>query len=64
MPEAQEWSTKLIGKNLEQEKDLKKQLPSNHRIIKPGQMVTMDFQDDRLNVNVDGDGMCTHCYFG
>ncbi|KAI5788245.1 hypothetical protein FPQ18DRAFT_392543 [Pyronema domesticum] len=64
MPEAQEWSAKLVGKNLEQEKEVKKQLPDNHRIIKPDSMVTRDYQEDRLNVHVDHDGKCTHCYFG
>ncbi|MBO9711879.1 I78 family peptidase inhibitor [Sphingomonas sp.] len=28
----------------------------NARVIHPGQMVTMDFREDRVNVRVDGDG--------
>ena len=34
------------------------------RIIPPGTAVTMDFRDDRLNVETDEDGVITRIYCG
>lgn len=36
---------------------------SSVRVIKPGMAVTMDFRDDRLNLDVDADGVIVkvHC---
>lgn len=39
-------------------------LPSPHRIIKPHQMVTMDYRVDRLNVYVDDSMVITRCNYG
>lgn len=37
---------------------------SGIRVIRPGDMVTEDFRPDRLNINVDADGVITslECY--
>lgn len=42
----------------------KRELPENHRIIKPGQMTTRDFREDRLNVHTDEEGNVSHVNFG
>lgn len=34
----------------------KKDLPQEHRILKPDSMKTMDHKPERLNVHVDDDG--------
>lgn len=34
-------------------------LPANTRVIMPGQMITMDFRADRLNIRVGPDGTVT-----
>ncbi|RUP43047.1 hypothetical protein BC936DRAFT_137712 [Jimgerdemannia flammicorona] len=33
-------------------------LPSSHRIIPPGTMVTMDYKPNRLNVKIDSNNVC------
>ncbi|KAG4077951.1 hypothetical protein HA402_013451 [Bradysia odoriphaga] len=59
-----EWNSKLIGKkiiplggvatssNEYSEDDIKARVPS-YRIINPGDMITMDYRSNRLNINVD-----------
>lgn len=42
----------------------KKELPEKHRVIQPGQMVTKDFVEDRLNVHVKEDGTVSHVTHG
>jgi hypothetical protein len=42
----------------------KRELPEQHRIIKPGQMVTKDFHPDRLNIHVSEDGTVSHVNHG
>ncbi|KAG7107489.1 hypothetical protein HYQ46_003513 [Verticillium longisporum] len=62
---AEEWTNKLVGKTLHDEKSdetcfCKKDLPEKSRVIKPGQMVTKDFDENRLNVHVKDDGTVSH----
>ncbi|KAK3398455.1 hypothetical protein B0T20DRAFT_411159 [Sordaria brevicollis] len=63
-----EWMDKLCGKTLGDEHSettfCKKDLPEQTRVIKPGTMVTKDFNPDRLNVNVDDEGKVSHVYHG
>ncbi|TQB68600.1 hypothetical protein MPDQ_003192 [Monascus purpureus] len=35
----------------------RKDLPKGCRVVKPGQVITMDFIEDRLNVNLDENNM-------
>jgi len=42
----------------------KKDLPQECRVIKPGQIVTKDFKENRLNVHVGEDDTVTHLYYG
>lgn len=39
-------------------------LPEEHRVIRPGAIITRDFVEDRLNVYVNEAGECTHCTHG
>ncbi|KAL1992353.1 hypothetical protein VTN49DRAFT_4385 [Thermomyces lanuginosus] len=65
-----EWLTKLVGKKLTDESTsnelffAKKDLPASHRVVKPGDMTTMDFRPDRLNIHVDDDGTVRDVKFG
>jgi len=60
----QDWSNKLVGKKIGDAHDeitfAKTDLPEQTRIIKPGQMVTKDFNENRLNVHVKEDGTVSH----
>ncbi|KAI8886105.1 hypothetical protein K501DRAFT_127932, partial [Backusella circina FSU 941] len=56
------WSDKLVGKVVEDDEVTaltadecvrKKDLPTPNRILAPNAIITMDFQTDRLNINVD-----------
>ncbi|KAK2608499.1 hypothetical protein QQS21_002961 [Conoideocrella luteorostrata] len=65
----EEWQNKLVGKKLHDSEHnetmfCKKELPEHHRIIAPGQMVTRDFHENRLNVHVDESGTVTHVQHG
>jgi len=55
-----DWSNKLMGKKLGDTSDeitfAKKDLPQQHRVVKEGDMTTMDHNPDRLNVHVGDDG--------
>ena len=42
----------------------KKDLPEQSRVIKPGSMVTKDFNPDRLNIHVNEEGTVTHVQQG
>lgn len=42
----------------------KRDLPEKHRVIQPGQMVTKDFHEDRLNIHVKEDGTVSHVTHG
>ncbi|KAI6365556.1 hypothetical protein MCOR25_005332 [Pyricularia grisea] len=59
----EEFTMKLAGKKID-EIDKDKDLPKEHRIIRPGQMVTKDFNSERLNVHVDDNGVISHVAHG
>ncbi|KAK2755883.1 hypothetical protein FQN54_005679 [Arachnomyces sp. PD_36] len=67
---AEEWSAKLVGKKLTDSSSgdvnafSKTELPQNHRVLPPGQMATMDFKPDRLNVHVNDEGTVERVRFG
>ncbi|KKK22719.1 hypothetical protein P175DRAFT_0555165 [Aspergillus ochraceoroseus IBT 24754] len=53
-----EWLNKLVGKKLSESSSdettfAKKDLPKIHRIVKRGEMMTMDHRPDRLNIYLD-----------
>ncbi|KAM5440736.1 hypothetical protein McanMca71_001392 [Microsporum canis] len=55
------WAAKLMGKKITDSESnetcfAKKDLPEGHRVLKPGDMTTMDFNPERLNVYVGEDG--------
>ncbi|GAB0132288.1 hypothetical protein EsDP_00000729 [Epichloe bromicola] len=65
----EEWQNKLIGKKLSDTEHnevmfCKKELPAEHRVISPGQMVTRDFNENRLNVHLKEDGTVSHVQHG
>ncbi|MCJ1311493.1 hypothetical protein MMC25_005165 [Agyrium rufum] len=56
-----EWMNKLVGKKISEDKTdvnffAKKDLPTEHRIIEPGSMSTMDMNPNRMNIHVGEDG--------
>ncbi|KAB8278189.1 peptidase inhibitor I78 family-domain-containing protein [Aspergillus minisclerotigenes] len=64
-----EWLNKLAGKTItEGTSDVtsfaKKDLPQSHRIVKPGDMMTMDYKPERLNVHLDEQGTVHDVHFG
>ncbi|PYH81958.1 hypothetical protein BO82DRAFT_71154 [Aspergillus uvarum CBS 121591] len=64
-----DWSHKLMGKTVtEGSSDVnsfaKKDLPETHRIVKPGDMTTMDHNPDRLNIHVDESGTVHNVNYG
>ncbi|PGH15599.1 hypothetical protein AJ79_02381 [Helicocarpus griseus UAMH5409] len=64
-----DWAAKLLGKKLTDSASdnvsfAKKDLPPSHRVLKPGDMTTMDFKPDRLNVHVNEDGTVTNVKYG
>ncbi|KAF2667870.1 hypothetical protein BT63DRAFT_302804 [Microthyrium microscopicum] len=56
-----DWANKLMGKKIGESSDevtfAKKDLPEQHRVVKEGDMTTMDHNPDRMNIHVDGEGM-------
>ncbi|KAJ2966251.1 hypothetical protein NQ176_g10235 [Zarea fungicola] len=65
----EEWQNKLVGKTVNDTASnetnfCKRELPQQTRIITPGSMVTKDFNENRLNVHVEKDGVVTHVYHG
>ncbi|KAI1255307.1 hypothetical protein MGN70_003372 [Eutypa lata] len=68
-PKTQEWTNKLVGKKLTDDGHTetnfcKRDLPQQCRVVQPGQMVTMDFRPERLNVHVKEDGTVSHVHHG
>ncbi|OOG01101.1 hypothetical protein ASPCADRAFT_860 [Aspergillus carbonarius ITEM 5010] len=68
-PNQEEWLHKLAGKKITESSDsdvtsfAKKDLPESHRVIKPGDVVTMDYRADRLNIHVDDEGVVQNVNF-
>ncbi|KAG5986065.1 hypothetical protein E4U43_005689 [Claviceps pusilla] len=65
----EEWQNKLVGKKLSDTEHnevmfCKNKLPADHRVISPGQMVTRDFVEGRLNVYLKEDGTVSHVQHG
>ncbi|RAL11539.1 uncharacterized protein BO97DRAFT_392110 [Aspergillus homomorphus CBS 101889] len=64
------WAQKLMGKTVTEQGSgdvnsfAKKDLPERHRIVKPGDAMTMDHQPDRLNIHVDESGTVHNVNFG
>ncbi|KAH8808149.1 hypothetical protein F5884DRAFT_791256 [Xylogone sp. PMI_703] len=60
----EEWTNKLVGKKLGDNHDAttfaRAELPKETRVIKPGEMVTKDFNPNRLNVHLSEDGTVSH----
>ncbi|KAL1304229.1 hypothetical protein AAFC00_000649 [Neodothiora populina] len=54
------WMNELMGKKIGDSSDqvtfAKKDLPEQHRIVKEGDMMSMDHKPDRLNIHVGDDG--------
>ncbi|OJD22189.1 hypothetical protein ACJ73_06465 [Blastomyces percursus] len=64
-----DWAAKLLGKKLTESTSdnvsfAKKDLPPDHRVVRPGMAVTMDYKPDRLNVHVSEDGTVTNVVYG
>ncbi|RDW76359.1 uncharacterized protein DSM5745_06351 [Aspergillus mulundensis] len=53
----EEWLNKLVGKRIADSHNetcfAKQDLPETHRIVKPGEVTTMDHRPERLNIHVD-----------
>ncbi|KAL2221306.1 peptidase inhibitor I78 family-domain-containing protein [Thermoascus aurantiacus ATCC 26904] len=69
MGDKEEWLNKLVGKKITElttdaNSFARKDLPESHRIIRPGDMVTMDYRPERLNVHVDDNGTVRDVRFG
>ncbi|KAL1925140.1 uncharacterized protein VTP21DRAFT_23 [Calcarisporiella thermophila] len=68
------WSQKLVGKkyvenevSASEQRDqtfTKHDLPEEHRVLKPNSFVTLDYRENRLNVHLDDDNVCTRVQFG
>ncbi|KAK3047523.1 hypothetical protein LTR09_011027 [Extremus antarcticus] len=54
------WMSDLAGKKIGDSSNettfAKKDLPQDHRIVKEGDMMTMDHKPDRLNIHTKEDG--------
>ncbi|RFU32171.1 hypothetical protein B7463_g4180, partial [Scytalidium lignicola] len=59
-----EWRNKLVGKKLGESSDAttfaRAELPKETRVIQPGEMVTKDFNPNRMNVHLSEDGTVAH----
>ncbi|KAF2842292.1 hypothetical protein M501DRAFT_1013645 [Patellaria atrata CBS 101060] len=62
------WENELIGKQLGDQTNettfAKKDLPKEHRVVREGDMMTMDHKPDRLNIHVGEDGTVTNVKYG
>ncbi|KAF2813388.1 uncharacterized protein BDZ99DRAFT_255066 [Mytilinidion resinicola] len=63
-----DWTNKLMGKKIGETSDTttfaKQELPKEHRVIKEGDMASMDFKPDRLNIHTAEDGTVKKVQFG
>ncbi|KAL3473799.1 hypothetical protein BJX99DRAFT_233063 [Aspergillus californicus] len=65
----EEWLIKLAGKKISETSSddtsfAKKDLPESHRILKPGDGVTMDYKPERMNIHVDENNTVHDVRFG
>jgi len=63
-----DWQNQLMGKKLGDTSDnitfAKSDLPKETRVVKEGDVMTMDHKPDRLNVHVADDGTVTNVTHG
>ncbi|KAF2484364.1 hypothetical protein BDY17DRAFT_295505 [Neohortaea acidophila] len=56
-----QWTNELVGKKIGDSSNettfAKSNLPKEHRIVKEGDMMTMDHKPDRLNIHTSEDGI-------
>ncbi|KAF2108902.1 hypothetical protein BDV96DRAFT_652503 [Lophiotrema nucula] len=62
------WMHKLLGKKLGDRHNAfifaQNDLPKHHRIIHPGQPITEDYWEDRVNIDVDDEELVHNVWFG
>ncbi|KAJ5898363.1 hypothetical protein N7504_008651 [Penicillium tannophilum] len=64
-----DWENKLMGKKISDSSSneisfAKKDLPESHRVLKPGDMKTMDHNPDRLNIHLGEDDTVQNVTYG
>ncbi|KAK4553160.1 hypothetical protein LTR86_009690 [Recurvomyces mirabilis] len=63
-----DWMNKLMGKKIGESSNettfAKTDLPKEHRMIKEGEMSTMDHKPERLNIHTADDGTVTKVTHG
>lgn len=65
-----QWTSKLLGKTLSEEGEssetsfAKRDLPQEHRVVKPGEMGTLDHKPERLNIHLAEDGTVRDVKYG
>jgi len=56
-----QWMEKLMGKKIGEQSNettfAKTELPKEHRVVKEGDMMTMDHKPDRMNIHTGEDGV-------
>ncbi|KAI8067062.1 hypothetical protein BC940DRAFT_301216 [Gongronella butleri] len=68
------WKDKLVGKVILKDEETTqlpatsfvrmKELPSQHRILAPNSMCTMDYRPERLNIRIDDTNKVHAVYYG
>ncbi|GFF77377.1 hypothetical protein IFM47457_04387 [Aspergillus lentulus] len=64
-----EWLSKLAGKKISDSTSdvntfAKKDLPEHHRVLRPGDGMTMDHRPERLNIHLDEEDKVKDVHFG
>ncbi|WPG99614.1 Hypothetical protein R9X50_00243200 [Acrodontium crateriforme] len=63
-----DWMNKLVGKKMGDTSNettfARNDLPKEHRVVKEGDMTTMDHKPDRLNIHTGSDGTVTKVTHG